>query len=319
MGFIKLWPTMRNGDAHIVVEYAEESSEILTLDISEIIVYFNVDTKEGLYANTIDQAIEEYPSITQDELTKLRADLRKCHSNYVCCELSSVRSKGFTNRKTIGTITKEKTVAIYCRVKGHIPYGEKQFRRKVDEYWTDIRPAFIFAAHKEVNIGAEIKAVDINLCGTLGPFYDHPRTQLTYALSAAHCFVTPNQLCEMIKKNDHDPHKFEIRLEFSEKEMPPIEMIHCHQQDDTAMEVEESGSETEQAMDVDLDTNIGDLEKLVWLSGYDGENDGKGKAGVDISAIRVRDKNCLSGCFDGPPNPEVELEFGRYIFVQRLC
>ena len=302
---------MRNGDAYIVVEHTDETSDILNLNFSEIIVYFNVDTKEGLYANAIDQSIDEYPDISSENLTKLRAQLRQAHSNYVSCELSSVRSKDFANRNTIGTITKEKTVAIYCRVKGHIPYGEETFLTKVGDYRTDIRPAFIFAAHKEVSIGSGIKAVDIELCGTLGPFYDHPRTQMTYALSAAHCFVTPIQLSKMIEHEGHAPDKFEIRIEYSENMMRPIELINCQFQEDTPMEVNDSSYEAAEAMEVDHDTNIGYLETVVWRSG----SDKNGMPGVDISAIRIRDEKCLSGYFDGPPKPEVEMELGMLLWM----
>ena len=305
--FIKIWPSMLNQDPVFIVEHDDDGASIADEHISDSIVYYSVDSVEGLYTNSFDQALNEYPNMLHAKLKNIRTDLRRKHSNYVSCELSSVKSSGFEHDK-LGTMRKEQTIAIYCRIKGYIPWNEEKFPSEIHGYKTDIRPGFTFLC-TTISSGMDVYALDVPFYGTLGPFFENPKTKDVYALSAAHCFFTPDVFARKLKENNQQIQNFEFDFcpekatKFVSICKPTNEQLTFHE----PMEVDE---DYDTPMDVDQSV-IGYVERVVFRAGKEESNDGIIHCGIDICTIKIKQDIQLHGNFPGPLPEGITQEYGR--------
>ena len=277
--FIKIWPSMQDQRPCFIVEHDDDQTSIRDEHISEVIYYYNIHSIEGLYANHLDQleGIGKPPCISRERLREIIYYLRNNHSNFVSCELSSVRCSGFTGEQE-GSIKEEPTIAIYCRVKGFVPFNEKKFRSEFDGFKTDIRLGFIFACN-DISSGRAIYHDKSLGFGSLGPIFVHPFNKKSYALSAAHIFFTSKFFVQKLQDNGQQSDDFIIDFKYSSdstglnsdtiNDQLTTEQMDVDENDDTMMEVDEPQSQAQALNRRSVECR---LENAVYYHEYDSKS-----------------------------------------------
>ncbi|XP_061185256.1 uncharacterized protein LOC133193326 [Saccostrea echinata] len=112
--------------------------------------------------------------------------LMETHSNITLISASSVKSIGYDSTSPKPPI-KMKTVVIYCRVKGIIPFGESMFPKHIGGFQVDVRESVVsFAAgHEGLRMGDRIEPTGDKSFGTLGGFINIDDNRLGF-ITCAH-------------------------------------------------------------------------------------------------------------------------------------
>jgi len=102
---------------------------------------------------------------------KILKELFKDHSNLTMVHVSSYKSKNFS--RATARIVNEPCVALYCRVKGIIPTGEKAFPRSIGNLKTDVREGYLSLGDgNEIHSGSEIICTETCSSGSVGSFVE---------------------------------------------------------------------------------------------------------------------------------------------------
>ena len=324
---------MQDQSPCFIVEHDNDQTSIVNEQISDAITYYNIYSVEGLYANHLDQleGIAKPPCIIRERLHEIRKYLQKNHSNFVSCELSSVRCSGFTH-SCEGSIKEEPTVAIYCRVKGFVPLYEEKFPSQFDGYKTDIRPGFIFLC-KEISSGMPIYHNKDVGYGSLGPIYEHPFSKKAYALSAGHNFFTSSFFAHQLQASNQQLDNFLIDIDFSvERTYASLksEVINIQEHTD-AMDIDEDDDSKIEAQirnkelieirsdnivyDVQSGRKIGNIERVMLRSGKNVAKNEDGQSGIDICTIRLDEDIDKKRNFPETVSKELKERYGRWFVL----
>ena len=133
------------------------------------------------------------------EIAKHQNSINKLHSNIVSIDVSAFKSSSFGT--DLEKCSPGLTVVIFCRIKGYIPVGEKEFPKSLGKFRTDIRKDFAFSLakgpndyHDHIRMGCSMTGGDQPYSSTLGSFFIHPKTGKVCTWTCAHGFLTPDYL-----------------------------------------------------------------------------------------------------------------------------
>jgi len=184
--------TIDFGNLRIVVLYNEHSEQHALKKFRGIPIYWRQKDKVSEEAKATIH-LEDIECNTKRQISgEDAARLFKEHSNLNMIHPSSFKStKFFTVDSTIVQIP---CIALYCKVKGIIPLGERAFPNVIGDLNTDVREGYvIFGQDHLLRPGTEFCCTSSMKSGTIGGFVELEDGS-TALITASHILVTSDKL-----------------------------------------------------------------------------------------------------------------------------
>ncbi|XP_060583361.1 uncharacterized protein LOC132739625 [Ruditapes philippinarum] len=167
----------------------------------------NYISKESLLAeNSCDREDNAFVKATEEEFVDINETLSfhaealmTSHRNLEAVKVS------FVQPKEVKLAHSKLCIVLYCRVKGHKPYGDPSFPQSLNHpfkcktFRTDVREGYFSTCpghigrstdfNKTLALGCSIGETDGNLAATLGPFVNIRETNETCFLTVRHVFA----------------------------------------------------------------------------------------------------------------------------------
>ena len=216
ISIVKVWLAKRfstdgDGEDIFVIETDGEKTCEISLFEGKKVIYVDIYSKESEVLERRDVfALRSYSQEQIDEvyqeIAKQQNSIYKQHSNIVSIDVSAFKSSSFGT--DLAECSPGLTVVIFCRIKGYIPVGEKEFPEFLGKFRTDIRKDIAFSLskrpdeyHDHIRMGCSITGEGVPYSLTLGSFFIHPKTGKVCTWTCAHGFLTPDYLKQCGLKN----------------------------------------------------------------------------------------------------------------------